>query len=194
MKTVRSILLALAVLLIAGCGPASALRNIADMSDDVSRISSNTGVGVNQGGSSAGGIYGGGTGDMHYIQADDYFISEDGFDTGWKRIELAKMIQAPTPETKNEGKFMVVIDGREMWTSHYWKTRIAQPSEIKLGTVIVAFDYTYDDVYVRPENQELARTDNWFMAKITDTSTLYQNVVMVSGGYRVKTDNLRVIE
>lgn len=181
----------LVLLLISGCsGPVNVLRNVADASENLNRIGSNTGYSNN----SSSTVYGGGTGDMHYIQSDDYFISENGFDSGWIRVDLAKMIQAPASATRNEGKFMVVLDGREVWTSHYWKTRPAQASDLKLGTVIVAFDYTDNDIYVRPENQELARTDNWFMAKITDTSTLYQNVVMVSGGYRVKTDNLRVIE
>ncbi|MDD3045931.1 MAG: hypothetical protein PHF33_10785 [Candidatus Delongbacteria bacterium] len=192
MKTVRSILLALAVLLIAGCGPASALRNIADMSDDANRLSSNTGISSSSSGVT--GMYGGGSGDMHYIQADDWFYSDREFESGWMRVELAKMIQAPTPETKNEGKFMDVKDGKEVWTTHYWQTRIAEPSDIKMGAVVIAFDYATGGVYIRPENQEIARTDDWFMAKITDTSTLYQNVVMVSGGYRVKTDNLRVIK
>jgi len=191
MKKLSLMLATLVLFVIAGCsGPVNVLRNVADASENLNRIGSNTGYSN----SSSTSVYGGGSGDMHYIQSDDYFISENGFDSGWMRIDLAKMIQAPSSETKNEGKFMDVKDAREIWTSHYWKTRIAQPSDLKLGTVIVAFDYTDNDIYVRPENQELARTDNWFMAKITDTSTLYQNVVMVSGGYRVKTDNLRVIE
>jgi len=191
MKKLSLMLATLVLFVIAGCsGPVNVLRNVADASENLNRIGSNTGYSN----SSSTSVYGGGSGDMHYIQSDDYFISENGFESGWMRIDLAKMIQAPTQETKNEGKFMDVKDAREIWTSHYWKTRIAQPSDLKLGTVIVAFDYTDNDIYVRPENQELARTDNWFMAKITDTSTLYQNVVMVSGGYRVKTDNLRVIE
>jgi len=191
MKKLSLMLATLVLFVIAGCsGPVNVLRNVADASENLNRIGSNTGYSN----SSSTSVYGGGSGDMHYIQSDDYFISENGFESGWMRIDLAKMIQAPTQETKNEGKFMDVKDAREIWTSHYWKTRIAQPSDLKLGTIIIAFDYTDNDIYVRPENQELARTDNWFMAKITDTSTLYQNVVMVSGGYRVKTDNLRVIE
>ncbi len=194
MKRIRIMLAAALLLVMWGCGPAVALRNLADMSDDMNRISSNTGMGVNDGGSSAGGVYGGGTGDMHYIQADDYFISERAFESGWIRVDLAKMVQSSSPNTKNEGKFMDVKDGREVWTTHFWKTRPATQSDLRLGTVVIAFDYEQGEAYIRPENQERARTGEWFMAKITDTSTLYQNVVMVSGGYRVKTDNLRVIE
>ncbi len=190
MKTIKYFMAAVLMVMIAGCGPASALRNVADMTDSMNRISSNAGGS----GSEGSAVYGGGSGDVHYIQADDYFISENSFDSGWMRVEIAKMIQTPAAETRNEGKFMVVLDAREVWTSDYWRTRPAQSSDIKLGAVVIAFDWEEGGAYVRPQNQEMARTNNWFMAKITDTSTLYQNVVMVSGGYRVKTDNLRVVE
>jgi hypothetical protein len=177
-------------LFLIGCAPTQALRNVADMSDSMSRIGANTGATNNSTGT---GVYQGGAGDMHYIQDDDWFYSDREFETGWIRVELAKMLQAATPETKNEAKFMDVKDGKEVWSQHYWKTRIAQPSEIKMGAIMIIFDYSRGDRYIRPEDQEKARTDNWFMAKITDVSTLYQNYVMVSGGYKVNTDNLRVI-
>lgn len=134
MKRIRIMFAAALLLAMWGCGPASALRTIADMSDDANRISSNTGVGVNQGGSSTSGMYGGGSGDIHYIQEDDWFYSDRDFESGWIRVELAKMLQAATPETRNEAKFMDVKDGQEVWTPHYWQTRAAHPSDIKMGT------------------------------------------------------------
>jgi len=190
MKKIILTLAAALMLTMTGCAPTMALRNVADMSDSVNRISGNTGV-ASTGTSTA---YGASAGDTHYIQADDYFYSDRELESGWIRVELAKMLQAPTPETKNEAKFMDVKDGKEVWTSHFWQTRIAEPSDIKMGAVMIIFDYGKGDRYVRPENQEYARTHDWFMAKITDTSTLYQNYVMVSGGYKVNTDNLRVIK
>ena len=192
MKKVIFTIISALILAIVGCAPTQALRNVADMSDSMNRISGNTGVGVT--GSETSTAYGASAGDMHFIQADDWFYSDRDFESGWIRVELAKMLQAPAPETKNEGKFMDVKDGKEVWTSHYWQTRIAEPSDIKMGAVMIIFDYGKADRYVRPENQEYARTHDWFMAKITDTSTLYQNYVMVSGGYKVNTDNLRVIK
>jgi len=175
------------VLFLIGCAPTNALRNVADMSSSMNRIGNNTGA-------SNSSAYGGHAGDAHYIQDDDYFYSDREFESGWIRVELGKAIQAATPETKNEAKLMDVKDGKEIWTSHFWKTRVAEPADIKMGAVMIMFDYSQGDFYIKPENQERARTGNWFMAKITDTSNLYQNVVMVSGGYKVKTDNLRVIK
>jgi hypothetical protein len=137
MKMMKLLAIAAILVLMAGCAPTSALRNVADMTDSMNRISSNTGV-SNPGNSSA---YGGGSGDMHYIQADDWFYSDRDFESGWIRVELAKMLQAAAPETKNEAKFMDVKDGQEVWTSHFWQTRIAEPSDIKMGAIVVVFDY-----------------------------------------------------
>ena len=44
-----------------------------------------------------------------------------------------------------------------------------------------------------PENTEMARTDAWFIARITDTPELFRGYVLVSGGYKGSEKNLRVI-
>lgn len=132
--------------------------------------------------------------DEHYIQGDDYFISDTDLEGhSWIGIEVAKMIQAPGPDTNGEAKFLVVRDGKEKWTKHYWQTRIAQSDEISLGRPVIMFDYTSGGNYIPPKDRKIARTHKWFMAKITDTSTAYKGNVLVSGGYTVNTNNIRVI-
>ncbi|MGD9707163.1 MAG: hypothetical protein AB7V07_05775, partial [Candidatus Delongbacteria bacterium] len=55
--------------------------------------------------------------DKHYIQGDDYFISDRALEGhSWIRINVAKMIEAPGPETNGEAKFLRVHDGKEIWT------------------------------------------------------------------------------
>lgn len=132
--------------------------------------------------------------DKHFMQKDDYFVSERPYEgLTWMHTKVAKMIEQPTEATRNEAKFMVVEDGEEIWTSHYWQTRPAEESELKLGTLVLAYDYSTGGIYVPPKERDNARTGNWFMAKITDVSTLYKGYVMVSGGYNVRKDNIRVI-
>ena len=132
--------------------------------------------------------------DKHYIQGDDYFISDRALEGhSWIRINVAKMIEAPGPETNGEAKFLRVHDGKEIWTKYFWQSRIAGPEEIKLGTVAIMFDYATGGIYIAPKQRDDARTDNWFMAKITDVSTLYKGHVLVSGGYNVSKDNIRII-
>jgi hypothetical protein len=133
--------------------------------------------------------------DTHFIQPDDYFISSDAYRTqAWISVYLAKMQETPTKETKNEAKFLQVIDGKEVWTKNYYKTVIAAKSDIKIGTIMIALDVAGEgDVYRAPESKDEARTANWFIAKITDVSDLYKGYVTVSGGYKVKIDAMRVI-
>jgi hypothetical protein len=132
--------------------------------------------------------------DSHFIQPDDYFISDRALEGhSWIRINVAKMIEAPGAETNGEAKFLRVHDGKEIWTKYYWQSRIASESEIKLGAVAIMFDYSSGNIYISPKERDDARTHNWFMAKVTDTSTLYKGHVLVSGGYNVSKNNIRLI-
>ncbi len=132
--------------------------------------------------------------DAHYIQPDDYFVDKDAFvGKTWMYVKLAKVVTAPTAATKYEGQFMQVHDGKEIWTKNYWRTRIATNADIRLGAIIIIFDgNTRDGIYMAPKDKKEARNEAWFMAKITDTSDMYKGHVMVSGGYRVDLENMRV--
>ena len=108
-------------------------------------------------------------------------------------MTLAKQLKAPSAQTKNEAQFMQVLDGKEVWTKYYYRTRIATSSDIRMGAVIIALDVAGDEeVYRAPESKEEARTAPWFMAKITDVSDLHKGYVTVSGGYKVSVEALRV--
>jgi hypothetical protein len=132
--------------------------------------------------------------DEHYIQQDDFFVSaEPQGQNSWIYVKLAKMVTPPTTKTKKEAEFYQIIDGNKLWTRHYWKTRQAGKGELKLGTVVVAFDKQGEnEVYVAPESKEESRGGSWFLAKITDVSDLYKGFVTVSGNYKVNIGNLRV--
>jgi hypothetical protein len=133
--------------------------------------------------------------DGHFIQRDDFFISDQPLgQNSWIYVTLAKMVTPPSSSTKREAEFFQVRDGNKVWTKYYWQTRRAGSAELKLGTVVVAFnDHTENEVYLAPEGKEDARGRNWFMAKVTDTSDLYKGYVTVSGNYKVSTGNLRVM-
>lgn len=132
--------------------------------------------------------------DAHYIQPSDYFISDREFpNQGWIYVHLAKVVTEPTAQTKYEGKFMKIHDGKEIWTKYYWKSRIASKAEIKLGATVISFDDNIvDNIYMAPKNKDQARNGQWFMGKITDTTDLYKGYVTVAGGYKIDVDNLRI--
>lgn len=133
--------------------------------------------------------------DDHYIQSDDYFISKESFKTqAWIYVHLAKMKTPPSVETKNEAEFMRVDDGSEMWTGNYWRTRMASKADLKIGTIVILIDLQGEGgIYRAPEDKEQARTNSWFMAKITDVSDLYKGYLTVSGGYKADPKAIRVI-
>ena len=132
--------------------------------------------------------------DAHYIQDDDYFISQEGFKSNYIYVSLAKMLTPPEAATKNEGEFLRISDGSEVWTKFFWRTRAAQRIDVKVGAQVVCFDASDENgIYRAPEDKDEARTGSWFMAKITDVSDLYKGHVAVSGGYKVKVDNIRIL-
>ncbi len=136
----------------------------------------------------------GATDDEHYIQQDDFFFSTEPLgQSSWIYVKLAKMVTPPTSATKNEAEFYQITDGNKIWTKHYWTTRRTDKGDLKLGTVVVAFDKQGEkEIYVAPDSKEEGRGGSWFMAKITDLSDLYKGYVTVSGNYKVSLGNLRV--
>ncbi|HPO46116.1 MAG TPA: hypothetical protein PK875_09985 [Spirochaetota bacterium] len=203
MKKIVAVFLPVAMVAILAAGCSSKGSSRGDMAMDVfNRVSSintdsitgnknDSDVSASKKGYDAPGADGS---DAHYIQPDDYFVDKDAFvGKTWMYVRLAKVVTAPTAATKYEGQFMQVHDGKEIWTKNYWKTRIATRADIKLGAVVIMFEgNSRDNVYQAPANKKEARNEAWFMAKITDTSDMYKGYVMVSGGYRVAVDNLRV--
>lgn len=131
--------------------------------------------------------------DDHFINSDHYFITKEKLTQGWIYVTLSTLKTAATPQTKGEAEFMTVRGGEEIWTKFYYKTRIAQKNEIKIGLEVIAFEISVDDIYRAPENKDEAFQNNWFMAKITDVSDMYKGYVTVAGGWKVKLDNMRVV-
>ncbi len=131
--------------------------------------------------------------DDHYINSDHYFITKEAFKQGWIYVTLATMKTPATVQTKNEAEFTTIRDGEEIWTKFYYITRIAAQTELKIGLQVIACEIGDGEVYRAPANRDEALQNNWFMAKITDVSDVFKGYVTVSGGYKIKLDNMRVV-
>jgi len=136
-----------------------------------------------------------GNADAHFVQPDDYFFSDDALeDYRWAYVKLGKLSTAPTPETKNQAQFMNTSTGKLEWAKWWARTRIATKADLALGTEVICFDSNNNgEVYMPPTSNQSARTDSWFLARITDTSELFKGYVLVTDGYKVHMNNLRVI-
>jgi hypothetical protein len=133
--------------------------------------------------------------DDHYLQADDYFISEEAFkDQAWIWVSLSKMVTAPSAATKKDAEFMKIRDGNKVWTKNYFKTVVVKKTDLKLGNVVIAFnDNNQNDIYCAPDSKDNSRGGSWFMGKIIDITDLYKGYVTLAGNYKVSPKNLRVI-
>lgn len=130
--------------------------------------------------------------DRHWIQQDDYFISDRAYEHGWIYVSLAKMKQSPTTKTKGEAQFFRLHDSKDLWVKYFWKTRTAEEADIQVGALVICFEGNgKDNTYHAPENKNSARTANWFMGRVTDTSDLYKGSVRIDT-YNCSPEAIRV--
>jgi hypothetical protein len=183
-STVALATLALAVVLLAGCVPNVVIRpNTPDIVLVAPEGSTSTTPEVPTGGA-----------DRHFVQPDDYFIMETALENQeFVDAAIGKMITPASEGTKFQGQFLRVLDGNNIWTKYYAKTRIATAEDLALGKEVFVLDTVdADNNYRAPESNAEARNTWWFKGKITDLSELYKNIVMLAGGYKVNRNALRV--
>ncbi len=132
--------------------------------------------------------------DQHWLVADDYFISEEPYVEGWIWAHLAKVKRPPSPESKNQGLFFALHEGRDIWTRYHWRTRPAEPHELVVGALAICFnDNNQHDVYRAPSTKREARAGLWFMGRITDVSDAFKRQVRV-GIFDCTLDAVRIVE
>jgi hypothetical protein len=136
----------------------------------------------------------GGPSDAHFIEADDFFVSAKPFVSGWIYVHLAKMRQAPSNQTKNEGRFSKVYDGAELWSPHFWRTRTVVPADLVVGNQVICFDSNKQgDVYRAPRDRDNARRGSWWLTRIDDVSDMFKGIVTVAGSYHCASEALRAV-
>ena len=135
------------------------------------------------------------TGDAQFVQDADYFVTDELLgDNDWMYVEMAKLIAPATPETKGQAQFLMIQAGNTAWKKYWMKSRIAKSSDISLGKQVIVFEgNSSSDVYNVPASNQQARSYNWFISRIVDTSESFRGYVMVGGGYKVALNNLRVV-
>lgn len=130
--------------------------------------------------------------DRHWMQPDDYFIAEQPYRQGWMYVGLAKIKQQAGTKTKGEAQFFRLQDSKDLWTKYFWVTRAATEADLQLGALAVCFEgNAHDNVYAAPVNKDEARTERWFMGKVTDNSDLYKGRVRIDT-YNCTPDAIRV--
>ncbi len=131
--------------------------------------------------------------DAHFLFADDWFVADRAYPNhGWIYVYLGKRLRAPAEASRNEGQYLKVGDGKEIWTAHAWRSRPAVAADLTLGATIIIFEHhSVDGVYQAPKDRQDARHGSWFMSKITDLDQMFKQVVR-AGNYHAHLGAIRI--
>lgn len=141
--------------------------------------------------SSAGGTPSCDTPNDHCLQPDDVLVSEE-FKSGYVSAQLGK--QTAPPNSSGEATFMLLGNGETKTSRVAYRSHRPTPAEIVVGALIATHDSTDDGVYRAPRDRQEAMNNNWFVARIVSVDPLPQGHVIVSGGYKVSVDALRIVD
>ncbi len=133
--------------------------------------------------------------DLHYIEDDDFFVSEVALgDNPFMIVKTAKLINPPTQASKMQGQFMLTGEGTQIWTKNYFSTKIGKLAALKPGSVVIYFESKGDDGIMRgPQTDEEKRTGVWIMAKVVDLTKAPEGYIVLSNENKVGLGNIRVI-
>ncbi|HVK72495.1 MAG TPA: hypothetical protein VM734_04220 [Kofleriaceae bacterium] len=128
----------------------------------------------------------------HCLEADDLLVG-DAFQSGYVSAQVGKQTAPPNPA--GEATFMILADGGTRTSRTSYRTHKAAPEELAVGALVAALDATgNDNVYRAPTSREDATRTSWFVSRIVSVDSAAQGHVIVSGGYLVALDALRIVD
>lgn len=113
--------------------------------------------------------------DEHWFTSDDYLVSERPYEGQPRRyIRQGKMLNPPTAATKSEARFLL-SNGKELWTAHYWRSRVATERDLSIGALV----FCPHGSGRAPTDERSARRMAWLLGAVTDLSDLFKGTVAV---------------
>ena len=128
----------------------------------------------------------------HCLAEDVMFAGKKAFTARYEYVFAARM--TGQPGAGGDATFLSLNDGGELVTQHYYQTRAAQPGEVAVGTMVIMPHINRDGVYVAPETRDKAHKTRWWLARVTSVASADRGYVIVSGGYKIATNALRMVE
>jgi len=127
--------------------------------------------------------------DAHFVQTGHWVAGNNPLPD--KNLTYVQISVPVSPFDGGTGKFMSVYNGVIMDTAHAWQTKIAKKKDIKVGGHVLVPDIKDGGIYRAPKTRQEALFNRWWFAKVDAKK---KDTVMVSGGYEVSMDALRVIK
>jgi len=127
--------------------------------------------------------------DAHFVRSDHWFTGVQPIPaTGYIYVNIAAAL---TPMEGGEGRFVSLNNGLVHDTAHAWKSKIAKPKDVKVGTHVLIPDFKQGTVYSAPVTRKDALFSRWWIVKVEKKN---KDTVMVEGGYEVAMDACRILE
>ncbi|HVK88887.1 MAG TPA: hypothetical protein VM513_32430 [Kofleriaceae bacterium] len=150
-----------------------------------------TASGAGAGGAASAGAASCDTPADHCLRPDDVLVSEP-FASNYVAAHVGK--QTAPPNSAGEATYMILADGSTKTSRVAYRSHRAAPAEIAVGALVAVHDATENNVYRAPANRQEATSNSWFVARIVSVDPVPQGHVIVSGGYTVALDALRIID
>lgn len=132
--------------------------------------------------------------DNHCLDADVVFAGDKAWERSYVYVDSVKM--TAEPNASGEASFMSLRDGGELTTSHFYRTYRPDPSQLRVGQMVVMLNAKdRNGAYRGPEDKEEAHGGRWWLTRIISVAPLAQGgELIVAGGHRVRADAVRLIE
>ena len=130
--------------------------------------------------------------DNHCLTDDVVFAADKALARGFIYVDAARMVNEPG--SSGQAELLAIRNGANLVTEHFWTTRPARTEDLAVGRLAVMIHRSDRGVYRRPRDRREAESNRWWMARIVSLAPLDRGQVVVSNGYVVQADAIRVVD
>jgi len=132
--------------------------------------------------------------DKHFLSSSHYHIAKKPLpEKGYDLIHVGLAIAPPAATRQGEGHYYNAKTGRPLWTAHAWLSRPATQQDLTVGRHVIYASKRKGGLHVPVASRQESLHQQWYVAKLVDTSQLYKGVVTTSQGHDVSLEALRVL-
>jgi len=127
----------------------------------------------------------------HCLEDGIYLISDKDLNAAWIYVEPAT---AKGEVVDGEASFFNLREAKDEVTAYHWLTRPATDADLQVGRRIFLLHQRDGDLYRSPKTRQEAMSTRWWMTTIASTAALPHGELLVTGGYKVSRDAIRVAD
>jgi len=128
----------------------------------------------------------------HCLAEDVVIVSDRAYEKGYIYGFAARPVGAAN--AAGEASYMNLKSGETVVTEHVFPSHPAAAAELQVGRIALMFHRGDSGMYVPPRTREEAQGGRWWVARIVSVANASQGYVLVAGGYKIATSNLRVLD